>query len=161
MHARIRASALLLALVAIASLLVAGCGGASDSTEDTAASGNPDGTQLSLVAYAVPKVGFAAARETVDVDAPEVAEKPLQRRGTENQQRILEQGTIGVGADRRIDAALDQPGQGDAREIGSDERENAKDEKTPVAINKELDAVVVAENRRFLWVMTAKWPSVP
>jgi hypothetical protein len=116
---------------------------------------------LQMSKYPVAKVGFAAARETVDVDAPEVAEKPLQRRGTENQQRILEQGTIGVGADRRIDAALDQPGQGDTREIGSDERENAKDEKTPVAINKELDAVVVAENRRFLWVMTAKWPSVP
>jgi sulfate/thiosulfate transport system substrate-binding protein len=55
MHIRTRGSALLLALVA---LVVAGCGGASDSTEDTAGSSSPDGTQLSLVAYAVPKVGF-------------------------------------------------------------------------------------------------------
>jgi sulfate/thiosulfate-binding protein len=57
MHARTRGSLLL--LTALAALVVAGCGGASDSTEDTGASGNPDaGTQLSLVAYAVPKVGF-------------------------------------------------------------------------------------------------------
>jgi sulfate transport system substrate-binding protein len=55
MHARFRVSALLLALVA---LVAAGCGGASDSTEDTGSSARPDGVQLSLVAYAVPKVGF-------------------------------------------------------------------------------------------------------
>ena len=55
MHARLRVSALLLALVA---LVAAGCGGASDSTEDSGTAASPDGVQLSLVAYAVPKVGF-------------------------------------------------------------------------------------------------------
>jgi sulfate/thiosulfate-binding protein len=40
--------------------VVVGCGGASDSTDsaDSAASGGGAGTKLSLVAYAVPKVGF-------------------------------------------------------------------------------------------------------
>lgn len=50
-----------LALLAIAAALaVAGCGGASDSTDPaTAAAGGGDAaTKLSLVAYAVPKVGF-------------------------------------------------------------------------------------------------------
>jgi sulfate/thiosulfate transport system substrate-binding protein len=50
------ALALLAALVA---LVVAGCGGSSDSTDDDAASASEDGgAKLSLVAYAVPKVGF-------------------------------------------------------------------------------------------------------
>ena len=41
-------------------LICAGCGGASDSTDADAAAagGGSDGTKLSLVAYAVPKVGF-------------------------------------------------------------------------------------------------------
>jgi sulfate/thiosulfate-binding protein len=40
--------------------VVVGCGGASDSTDsaDSAAGGSSGGTKLSLVAYAVPKVGF-------------------------------------------------------------------------------------------------------
>jgi len=40
--------------------VVVGCGGASDSTDsaDAAAGGSAGGTKLSLVAYAVPKVGF-------------------------------------------------------------------------------------------------------
>ena len=47
------------ALAAAAALVVAGCGGASDSTDsaDSAAAG-AGSTKLSLVAYAVPKVGF-------------------------------------------------------------------------------------------------------
>jgi hypothetical protein len=116
---------------------------------------------LQVGKYAVPKLGFAATREAVDVDAPAVAEETLQGCGAEDQQRILEQGTIGGGAERRIDAIFDQPGQSDAREIGGDERKDAEDEITPVALNEKLDAVVVAENRRILWLMTAKRPSGP
>jgi sulfate/thiosulfate transport system substrate-binding protein len=56
MHARIRAAALL--LPALVALVVAGCGGASDSTDGSETASSPDGVQLSLVAYAVPKVGF-------------------------------------------------------------------------------------------------------
>jgi sulfate/thiosulfate-binding protein len=57
MHARTRGLGLL--LVAIVALVAAGCGGASDSTTDTGGATNADGgVQLSLVAYAVPKVGF-------------------------------------------------------------------------------------------------------
>jgi sulfate transport system substrate-binding protein len=57
MHARTRGLGLL--VVALVALVVAACGGASDSTSDTGASTNADaGVQLSLVAYAVPKVAF-------------------------------------------------------------------------------------------------------
>jgi hypothetical protein len=110
---------------------------------------------LQVGKYAVPKLGFAATRETVDINAPAIAEETLQRGGAEDQQRILKQRTIGRGAERRIDTALDQPGQGDAREIGGDERQNAKDEITSVAINEKFDPVVVATNCRILWLMTA------
>jgi sulfate/thiosulfate-binding protein len=59
MHARTRGFGLLLALLAVVAFVAAGCGGSSDSTSDQAASSNPDGgVRLSLVAYAVPKVGF-------------------------------------------------------------------------------------------------------
>ena len=53
-----RTVALLLATAA--ALACAGCGGASDSTDsaDSAASSADRETKLSLVAYAVPKVGF-------------------------------------------------------------------------------------------------------
>jgi sulfate/thiosulfate-binding protein len=56
MHARTRGLGLLLALVA---LVVAGCGGSSDDTSQSASS-NPDGggVRLSLVAYSAPKAGF-------------------------------------------------------------------------------------------------------
>ena len=55
-YARIALAALTTALA----LSCAGCGGASDSTDADAASagGGSDATKLSLVAYAVPKVGF-------------------------------------------------------------------------------------------------------
>ena len=59
MHARTRGFGLPLALLAVVAFVAAGCGGSSDSTSDQAASSNPDGgVRLSLVAYAVPKVGF-------------------------------------------------------------------------------------------------------
>ncbi len=46
-------------MATVASLAVAGCGGASDSTDDAdSASSGSGSTKLSLVAYAVPKVGF-------------------------------------------------------------------------------------------------------
>ncbi|MDP2710294.1 MAG: sulfate ABC transporter substrate-binding protein [Solirubrobacteraceae bacterium] len=47
-------------MAAVTALVIAGCGGASDSVDgdDNTASGSGDGGRLSLVAYAVPKVGF-------------------------------------------------------------------------------------------------------
>jgi sulfate/thiosulfate-binding protein len=47
-------------LATVTALAVVGCGGASDSTDDTgsAASAGASSTKLSLVAYSVPKVGF-------------------------------------------------------------------------------------------------------
>jgi hypothetical protein len=45
-----------------------------------------------------------------------------------------------------IDAALDQPGQGDAGEIGADQRENAEDKETAMAINEKLNTMVIAKN---------------
>ena len=45
-------------LAAVASLAVAGCGGASDSTDKASSDSGRGGTKLSLVAYSVPKVGF-------------------------------------------------------------------------------------------------------
>jgi len=45
-------------LIALLALFVAACGGSSDSTESSSEPTNPDGVRLSLVAYAVPKVGF-------------------------------------------------------------------------------------------------------
>ncbi len=55
-NARIALSALATAVA----LVVAGCGGASDSTDsaDSTAGGGKGAAKLSLVAYAVPKVGF-------------------------------------------------------------------------------------------------------
>jgi sulfate/thiosulfate transport system substrate-binding protein len=47
-------------LAALAALVVAGCGGASDTAggDDATAASGDGGTKLSLVAYSVPKVGF-------------------------------------------------------------------------------------------------------
>lgn len=45
-------------IAAVAAAVLAGCGGASDSTDPAAAGPDGDGTKVSLVAYAVPKVGF-------------------------------------------------------------------------------------------------------
>jgi hypothetical protein len=44
----------------------------------------------------------------VNVDAPTIAEKSLQRGGTEDQQRIFEQGSTALRrAQRRVDTVLD------------------------------------------------------
>ena len=51
---------------------------------------------------------------------------------------------------RGIDAALDEPGQSDAGEIGSDQRQNAEDDESAVALDEKLDAVVIAQNRSIL-----------
>jgi hypothetical protein len=53
-------------------------------------------------------------------------------------------------AESRIDAALDQPGDGDAREIGRDQRQNTENEKPPVPVNEKFDAVVIVKNILFL-----------
>jgi len=57
---RPRTPAVLALVAALVALVVAGCGGSSDSAggDDSAAAGDGGGTKLSLVAYAVPKVGF-------------------------------------------------------------------------------------------------------
>jgi putative intracellular protease/amidase len=62
------------------------------------------------------------------------------------QQRILEQRSTGAAVKRGVDAAFDQPRQGDAGEIGSDQRKKAEDEKAAVALDQKLDTVVVAKN---------------
>jgi hypothetical protein len=49
-------------------------------------------------------------------------------------------------AESGIDAALDQPRNGDARQIRGDQRQNAEDEKTAMPVNKEFDPIVIAEN---------------
>jgi hypothetical protein len=72
----------------------------------------------------------------VDIDAPAVAKKSLQRGGAEDQQRIPEQRATGVrGAKRRIDAAFDQPGEGDAGKVRADQRKNTQDEKAAMPVN--------------------------
>jgi len=87
----------------------------------------------------------------VDVNPPKISEQTLEGGGADNQRWIFEQRAIAPRvAKRRIDAVLDQPGQGDAREIRRDQRENAQDEKAAVAINQELDAMVMAKNRSVL-----------
>jgi hypothetical protein len=83
----------------------------------------------------------------VDVDAPAVTEKPLQGRGAENQQGVAQQRSVGgVPIKRRIEAAFDQPGERNAREVGGDQRYNAKKQKPAVALDEKFDAVVMTEN---------------
>ncbi len=54
-----RAHLVVTLMATAAALAVSGCGGASDSTDDAGSgSGSDAATKLSLVAYAVPKVGF-------------------------------------------------------------------------------------------------------
>ncbi len=60
----------------------------------------------------------------------------MQRGGAENQKRVLEQRSLGIArAERRIDAALDQPRQSDAGEIGGDQRNNAEDEEISMTVD--------------------------
>jgi hypothetical protein len=61
-------------------------------------------------------------------------------------------------AESRIDAALDQPGDGDAREVGRDQRQDTEDEKPPVPVNEEFDAVVITKNFSVLWQAAEKGP---
>ena len=83
----------------------------------------------------------------MNVDAPAVAEKSLHRGGAKDQQRIPEQRTVRCPVvESGIDAALDQPGQGDAREIGADQREDAEDKETTMTVDKKLNAVVITKN---------------
>ena len=51
---------------------------------------------------------------------------------------------------RRIDASFDKPRHGDAGEIGSDEGENAEDEKASITVNEKFDALIIAKNRSVL-----------
>jgi hypothetical protein len=84
----------------------------------------------------IPQIGLAAPRETVDIDAPAVTKKALHSGGAEDQQRILDQRAIaGRGAKRGIDAALDQPRQANAGEVGGNQRQNAQDEKPSMPVN--------------------------
>jgi len=109
---------------------------------------------------AIAQIGFAAPRETVNVDAPTVAEKSLQRRAEQNQRGIFDQRPLGVsGPERRIDTALDQPRQRDTGEVGGDEREDAENEEPAVAINEKLDPMVIAKNRPVLFFYAARSPS--
>src|SRR6266545_8007191 len=106
--------------------------------------------------HSIAQIGFAATRKAVDIDTPAVAEESLQRGSTENQQRIFEQGSTALRrAQRRVDTVLDQPGQSDTGEIGSDKRENAEDKKMPVAVDEKLNAVVIAKNRDVLFVRSS------
>jgi hypothetical protein len=78
---------------------------------------------LQMQEYPVAEIRFTTARETVDIDTPAIPEKPLKSGGEQNQQRVLNQRALGVGVQRRIDAAFDQPRQRDAGKISADERE--------------------------------------
>ena len=82
----------------------------------------------------------------MNVDAPAVAKKSLHRGGAEDQQRIAEQRALGAMVKSGIDAALDQPRQGDAGEIGADQRKNAENEETAMTINEKLNTMVIAKN---------------
>ena len=97
----------------------------------------------------------------MNIDPPAVAEKSLERGGPQDQQRILNQRWAGLfGAESRIDAALDQPRNGDTRQIRSDQRQNAEDEKTAMAVNKKFDPVVIATNFGVLWQAAKKDPTL-
>jgi hypothetical protein len=110
--------------------------------------------------HAIAQIGFAAAREAVNVDAPAVTEKSLQRRAEQNQRGILDQRALAVrAAQRRVDAALDQPRQGDTGKVGGNEREDAEKQEPAVAINEKLDAMVIAENRSVLFFAPVNSPS--
>ena len=100
----------------------------------------------------IAQIRLAAARKTMNIDAPAVAEKTLQRCRAEDQQRIVDQRSVSfAGMKGGIDAALDQPRQGDAGEIGGDQRQDAEKYKPAVALDKKLNPVVIAKNFSVLW----------
>jgi hypothetical protein len=95
----------------------------------------------------VAQVGLAAARKTVNVNTPAKTKKTLKRSRAENQQWVSnERFVTALGAQRRIDAAFDQPRQGDAGEIGGDQRNNTEEEQPAIAVNQEFDAVIIVKN---------------
>ena len=109
---------------------------------------------LQMGENSIPQVRFATAGETVNVDPPAITENALECGGAQNQQGVFQREYLGGALMQcRIDASLDQPGKGHAGEIGSDERENSEDEKTPVTLDEKLDAVVIAQNRDVLLLL--------
>src|SRR5258706_3958390 len=105
----------------------------------------------------IAQVCLAAAREAVNIDAPAVAEKPLERRRAEDQQGIMKQRQTSIfGVQRGIDAALDQPGKRDAGQISGDQRQDAEENQPAIALDEKLDAVVIAKNFSILWFAVRK-----
>jgi hypothetical protein len=97
--------------------------------------------------HPVAQIRLATAREAVNVYAPAVAKETLQTGGAKNQQWIIELRIVGFpGGQRRIDAALDQPGQSDAGKVGGDERNDAENDKPAIAVDEKLDALIVTKN---------------
>ena len=109
---------------------------------------------LQMSEHDVAQISLAAARETVNVDAPAEAQKPLQRGRAQYQQRVGQQRNVAfLSAQRRVDAAFDQPRQGDAGEIGGDQGNNADNEQPAVAVNEKFDPVIVTQNLSILLAM--------
>jgi hypothetical protein len=96
------------------------------------------------------QIRFRFAGKTVDVDAPAIAKKALKHCRQENQQwKIDQRDAAQLLLHGRIDAFLDEPGKRNARYIRADQGEHSKNELAPVAVDKKLDAKVVAVNRRY------------
>jgi hypothetical protein len=58
--------------------------------------------------HPIAQIGFAATRETMNIDAPAVAEKALQCRAEQDQRGIFDRRAPAVrAAQRRVDPALD------------------------------------------------------
>jgi hypothetical protein len=115
---------------------------------------------LQVGKHPIAQIGFAAARETMNMDAPAIAEEALQCRAEQNQRGIFDQRALAIrAAQRRVDTALNQPRQRDTGQVGGDEREDAENEKAAVAINQKLDAMVIAKNRSALFFTPVNSPS--
>jgi len=100
----------------------------------------------------IAQVRLATTREAVNINAPAKAKKALQRCRAENQQGVSDERRVAVpGAQRRVDAAFDQPWQGQTGKIGGDQGKNTEQEQPAVAVNEKLDPVVIAQNLRVLW----------
>ena len=93
----------------------------------------------------------------MNVNAPAEAKETLQRGRADDQQRVGQQrGAALLGPQRRVDATLDQPRQGDAGEIGGDQGNDAEQEQPAIAVNEKLDPVVVTKNLSILWFGAAR-----